>query len=437
MPILASFAVPHPPLIIPDVGGGAENQIKKTIESYERVAHEIEKIKPETIIISSPHTIAFKDYFFLSSTPTMKGSFASFHAPNVVFEEKIDEELVKEIERLFYEESFPAGTISKEIELDHGTMVPLYFIRKYLSNYKIIVVGLSGLSLENHYHLGEIINQAVNNLNRRAVFIASGDLSHKLQEYGPYGYAKEGSEYERKILKTMTAANFRELLDYNQQLLEDAAECGHPSFTIMGGAWGNTFLTPTFLSHEDVTGVGYGVWTYYPLEDLYVTIAREAINCYIKTHRRIALPNNLPRELAEEQRGVFVSIHEGGELRGCIGTFLPVQSCVAKEIVENAIAAATQDPRFPPIEEIELDELEINVDVLTTPEKINSKQELDPKRYGVIVRNGYRRGLLLPDLEGINTVEEQISIAKRKAGIAEEEDVLLERFEVERHKALS
>ena len=436
MAIVASFAVPHPPLIIPDVGEGAENQIRKTIDSYERIAHEIEKINPETIIISSPHTVMFRDYFYLSSTPTMKGSFASFHAPNVVFEEKIDEELVKEIERLSYEESFPAGTIEKEIELDHGTMVPLYFIRKYLSNYKIIVVGLSGLSLENHYHLGEIIDKAVNNLKRKCVFVASGDLSHKLQEYGPYGYAKEGSEYERKILKTMTAGNFKELLEYDSKFLNDAAECGHPSFTIMGGTWNHNLVDATFLSHEDVTGVGYGVWTYYPVEDLYITIARVTIEVYVKNHRRVDLPNNLPKELTEEQRGVFVSIHKKGELRGCIGTFLPVQSCIAKEIVENAIAAATQDPRFPPITEEELNDLEINVDVLTTPEKISSKQELDPKRYGVIVKNGFRRGLLLPDLDGINTVDEQIRIAKNKAGIAPNEEVSLERFEVERHKAL-
>jgi len=436
MPILASFAVPHPPLIVPEVGEGAENQVKKTIDSYERVAKEIEELHPETIIITSPHTIAFRDYFYLSSTPVMKGSLSSFHAPNVIFEEYIDEDLVKEIERLSFEESFPAGTIDKEVPLDHGTMVPLYFIRKYLSNYKIVVIGLSGLSLENHYHLGEIIHKAVNNLKRRVVFVASGDLSHKLQTYGPYGFDKAGPEYERKIIKTMTAANFRELLNYNSNLLEESAECGHPSFTIMGGAWSNNKVNASFLSHEDVTGVGYGVWTYYPLEDLYVTIARVTIETYIKTQRRVELPNNLPYELTEEQKGVFVSIHKHGELRGCIGTFLPMQSNVAKEIVENAISAATKDPRFPPITEEELNDLEINVDVLTTPEKINSKSQLDPKRYGVIVKNGFRRGLLLPDLEGVNTVEEQINIAKNKAGIAAEEEVSLERFEVERHKAL-
>ena len=118
MPLVASFAVPHPPLIIPDVGKGSEQQVKRTIESYDRIAREISYIEPETIIISSPHTVAFKDYLYISSTPTMKGSFIEFGAGNVSFNETIDVELANEIERVAHEESFPAGKIDKEVELD-------------------------------------------------------------------------------------------------------------------------------------------------------------------------------------------------------------------------------------------------------------------------------------------------------------------------------
>ena len=121
-------------------------------------------------------------------------------------------------------------------------------------------------------------------------------------------------------------------------------------------------------------------------------------------------------------------------MRGCIGTFLPIQDCVAKEIIENAISASTRDPRFSAIKEDELKDLEIHVDVLTMPEKIVSKDELDPKKYGVIVSNGFRRGLLLPDLEGVDTVDEQIQIAKQKGDIDFSEEISLERFEVVRHK---
>ena len=129
----------------------------------------------------------------------------------------------------------------------------------------------------------------------------------------------------------------------------------------------------------------------------------------------------------------FVSIHKGGRLRGCIGTIAPTASCVALEIINNAISASTRDPRFDPIEPGELPYLEINVDVLGEPEDIDSMDQLDVKRYGVIVTSGYKRGLLLPDLEGVDTVEQQVEIAMRKGRISEDENYSLQRFEVIRH----
>ncbi len=135
----------------------------------------------------------------------------------------------------------------------------------------------------------------------------------------------------------------------------------------------------------------------------------------------------------ERQAGAFVSIKENGKLRGCIGTIQAVQDSIAEEIINNAISASSRDPRFLPIEFWELDKLTITVDVLGETERIDSPDKLDVQRYGVIVTKGYKRGLLLPNLEGVDTVEEQIAIAKNKAGIAEKENVELERFEVVRH----
>ncbi len=128
-----------------------------------------------------------------------------------------------------------------------------------------------------------------------------------------------------------------------------------------------------------------------------------------------------------------MSIHSRGRLRGCIGTIAPVRSCLAEEIIRNAVSAAAEDPRFDPIRPEELKWLEINVDVLGEPEDIRSTDELDVKRYGVIVTRGHRRGLLLPDLDGVDTVEQQVAIARRKAGIGPSEPVSLQRFEVVRH----
>lgn len=172
-------------------------------------------------------------------------------------------------------------------------------------------------------------------------------------------------------------------------------------------------------------------------EDCYVALARRTIEEYVRTGRQIQAPDDLPQEMCEQRAGVFVSIkiNDGQQtrLRGCIGTIQAVQRSIAEEIIHNAISAAVKDPRFAPITPEELDRLVISVDVLGCMEPIHTMEQLDAKRYGVVVTNGYRRGLLLPNLEGVDTVEDQVMIAKQKAGIGWQEEVQLERFEVVRH----
>ncbi len=460
MPILAAFMVPHPPLIVPDVGRGGEKQIELTTKSYESVADEIARLNPETIIISSPHATMYADYFHISPGRGAKGSFANFRAPQVKFNEDYDTELVEAIGDLAYKYSFPTGTMGeRERELDHGTMVPLYFIRQKLPSCKIVRVGLSGLPLTDHYKLGQIISEAVESTGRRVVYIASGDLSHKLQEYGPYGFAPEGPQYDERIMDVCGRGAFGELFDFDDRFCERAAECGHRSFVIMAGVLDGMKVRVHKYSHEDVTGVGYGICSFYPEgedenrrfldirlgrieqelnmkkenSDEYVRLARKTIEAYIEDGVKIDIPDGLPAEMTGKKAGAFVSIHKHGALRGCIGTILPTTGSVAQEIINNAISASTNDPRFDAITADELKWLDISVDVLGEPEDIDSPAELDVKRYGVIVSSGFKRGLLLPDLDGVDTVEEQIDIARRKGGIGEREKYKLQRFEVIRH----
>ena len=460
MSIVAAFMVPHPPLIVPNVGKGGEAEIEETTRSYDEVGRQIAKLKPDTIVISSPHSVMYADYFHISPGRHASGSFSRFNAPEVQFDEDYYDELVKRIEKLCEEKDFPAGTLGeRDKELDHGTMVPLYFIRKYLNDFKLVRLGLSGLDLTRHYELGQIINEAVEELKRRVVYVASGDLSHKLKDYGPYGFAKEGPVYDERIMDVCSRGEFLKLFDFDENFCEKAAECGHRSFVIMAGALDGKALSINKLSHQDVTGVGYGICTFYPegeddkrhflkiyrekkmseltdkqsKSDAYVKLARETVNEYIVNHRTIGVPNDLPEEMLKNTAGAFVSIHENGRLRGCIGTFLPTTDCIAEEIIQNAISASVRDPRFDPIKPYELPFLEINVDILSKPEDIDSPDMLDVKKYGVIVKSGSRRGLLLPDLDGVDTVEEQIEIARNKAGISASEPVTLQRFEVVRH----
>ncbi len=168
-------------------------------------------------------------------------------------------------------------------------------------------------------------------------------------------------------------------------------------------------------------------------ESAYVRLARETIENYIKNGKMISPPNDLPDEIINQKAGVFVSIKKFGNLKGCIGTFMPTQENIAYEIIRNAISAAVDDPRFSPVTVSELNNLTISVDVLSSSEEISNISELDPKKYGVIVSSGYKKGLLLPDLEGVDTAEEQVDIAKRKAGIYPGEKIKLYRFEVKRY----
>ena len=435
MSVIAAFMVPHPPLIVSEIGRGRERQVAATIAAYEHTAELISELRPETVIISSPHAVMYRDWFHISPGRRAKGSFADFGAPSVRFEEEYDTELVGRIEELCRREGIPAGTMGElDPALDHGTMVPLYFIRKRYTGGRIVRLGLSGLPLKAHYALGKVIQQAAAETQRRCVFVASGDLSHKLQDYGPYGFAPEGPEYDRRIMDVCSRGAFEELLDFDEGFCREAAECGHRSFVIMSGALDGMNIKAEQLSHEDVTGVGYGICTFLPAEDAYVSLARRTIETYVREGKIISVPKDTPEQLRRTRAGAFVSIHKNGSLRGCIGTILPTRDDLAQEIISNAVSASTRDPRFPAVTADELGELEINVDVLSEPEEIASPDELDVKRYGVIVSCGRRRGLLLPDLEGVDTVEQQIAIAMMKGGISQGERITLHRFEVIRHK---
>ena len=460
MPILAACMVPHPPLIIPSVGRGGEKEIRQTTDAYREVAGQIASLKPETIVITSPHSVMYADYFHISPGNGAQGSLAQFGAPQERFDETYDTEFRNTLCDLAKEKEFPAGMLGeRDRQLDHATMVPLWFIRKEYNDFRIVRIGLSGLPLTDHYKLGQMIAQTAELVGRRTVIVASGDLSHKLQPHGPYGFAPEGPEYDARIMDVCGRAAFGELFDFEETFCDRAAECGHRSFVIMAGAFDGLGVKAEALSHQDVTGVGYGICTFYPqgedenrhflqqyldridrelaekraASDAYVQLARKTVEHYVAGREVIAVPKDLPKEMLERRAGTFVSLHKHGRLRGCIGTIAPTTGCIAEEIIQNAISAAVHDTRFDPIRPEELKWLDISVDVLGEAEDIDSMDELDVKRYGVIVSCGRKRGLLLPDLEGVDTVEQQVDIARQKGGISKRDSYTLQRFEVIRH----
>lgn len=460
MSIVGAIMVPHPPLIVPEVGKGGEKVVEETISSYIKAAEFIRNLAPDTIVLSSPHSIMYADYLHISPGSHAEGDLGMFGAPQVTFAVDYDEELSSGICSLAEAAMIPAGYEGeRDSALDHGTMVPLYFIRQKYTDFKLVRLAISGISLEEHYRLGKIISEAADVLGRKVVYVASGDLSHKLQEDGPYGFDKSGPEYDAKIMDVMGKADFGELLKFDPVLCDDAAECGHRSFVMMAGALDGKSVEAAKLSHQDVTGVGYGICTYKVTgedaarkflethikaqaadaaerkasEDPYVSLARLTVETFVTQHTLPDNPEDLPSEMKERKAGVFVTLHIGESLRGCIGTISPVRSCIADEIRANGVSACSRDPRFNPVRPDELPLITYSVDVLGDAEDIDSEDELDVKRYGVIVTNGDRRGLLLPDLDGVDTVADQVAIARSKAGIGPREPVSLQRFEVVRH----
>ena len=459
MSILASYVVPHPPLIIPEVGRGEEKKIQLTINAYERAMKEAAELAPDTVIIASPHTVMYADYFHIAPGEEGSGSFAQFGAEGVTVAAHYDSVLAKEVEMEAAEAGIEAGPVGgRNAALDHAVMIPLYFLQKHTRDFRLLRVGISGLSPLTHYNFGKCIARAAETLGRRAVFIASGDLSHKLTPEGPYGFAPEGPRFDKACMKYLEEGDFLKLLRMERSIYEPAAECGLRSFWMMAGALDARALKIKKLSYQGTFGVGYGVVSlrvtradtrrsfaerYEMLErraqeerraaeDDYVRLARHAIETVVTTGKLPERPAGLPPEMGE-RAGVFVSLKKNGELRGCIGTFEPTTKNIAEEIIQNAASAALRDPRFPPVKEEELDALVYSVDVLTEPELVAGADALDVKKYGVIVEYRARKGLLLPDLTGVDTVDEQLRIARQKGGIPADAPIRIWRFTVERH----
>lgn len=461
MSVIGAIIVPHPPIILPEVGKGRESEIKITSEAFCAAAEQAAEWKPDVLVITSPHTIMYADYFHISPGNGAQGDMSDFGASDVGFSIKYDAVFRDEIIRRASGEGIAAGVLGeRSSRLDHGVCIPLYFLKKAGIDVPVVRIGLSGFSSLEHYRLGICVAQAADALNRRAVFIASGDLSHKLKEDGPYGFVPEGPDFDRQVTDAMSAGDFMRFLKFDQSFCSRAAECGLRSFQIMAGALDGLAVKPELLSYEGTFGVGYAVAKFtvegedegrrfgemYEAEererlnarkageDPWVKLARLSLETYVGKGRRLKhLPEDLPKEMLDDSAGTFVSLHLHGQLRGCIGTIAPVTDSVADEIVRNAVSAGTEDPRFEPVSKEELELLEYKVDVLGPAESVASSAELDVKKYGVIVSCGGRRGLLLPDLDGVDTVEEQIDIACRKGGIGTDEPYTLERFEVIRH----
>ena len=286
MSIVTAVAVPHPPLIVPAVGRGEEARIQATIDAYNEAARVVVGAKPDVIVVTSPHAPLFRDGFHVTTDTRLEGSMARFRAPHERISARCDAQLAELIVRRANERGIVAGGSEwYRDDMDHGTYVPLYFVREAFRELlagsaggkegqeagsvaaedardlpcPVVRIALSGLSPQMHREFGHVIAQAADELGRRVAFVASGDLSHKLLPEGPYGFAPEGPMFDDKIGQIFASGDLEGLFDFDEDFCEAAAECGLRSFQIMAGALDGLPARSRMLSNEGPFGVGYGV----------------------------------------------------------------------------------------------------------------------------------------------------------------------------------
>ncbi|MDX9871254.1 MAG: AmmeMemoRadiSam system protein A [Clostridia bacterium] len=458
--------LPHPPLIIPEVGGDEAGMIAATQKAMTSLAAEIKTVNPDVLVLITPHGPVFSDAVTITAAETLRGDMAQFGAPQIKLEFSLDLEAAGRVRDFSKDTPVPVALLDKPTRsrfncsdrLDHGLFVPLYFVSRAGWQGKILPVNMAFLPYEELYDFGGILRAALDDLGRRWVLLASGDMSHCLLPGAPAPYSPKGAEFDHIIRQAVASGDVPKILSLEKDFIEEAAECGLRPLVMALGALEGYEIAASELSYEGPFGVGYFTARLQPgkidpsrafsrefyrrrqekmekrrtAESLPVRLARESI-AYFLTKGQIL---DLPAEYVDLQTGgagVFVSLKKQGNLRGCIGTVEATQKNLGLEIIHNAVSAACRDPRFEPLQLEELQEAEISVDVLEAPEDITGIAELDPRIYGVIVKKGSRQGLLLPNLEGIHDAAEQVEIAKQKAGLRREDNVTLSRFKVTRY----
>jgi AmmeMemoRadiSam system protein A len=401
----------------------------------ETLAEKVRCEKPDLLFVLSPHA-PFGNGLMFVDAETFTGGLRQFGVPDLFFTAQGNAEAVQKLSA-FLADSIRLGTWkTSAFDLDHASVVPLtWFAEIWGQLPPLLLANPIGLDLESAYELGKRLARFED--PRRWALLASGDLSHRVTPGAPAGYHPDGRRFDEIVINALSQCDASAILQLDPAMIDRAGECGLRSALALLGLAGRGPID--VLSYEAPFGVGYGTAFWKKAERSGLPhLAREAVLFYLKTGKR--LPLEQARQIAPdpeiwtERKACFVSLKErrSGSLRGCIGTLEPTCPSLGEEIIRNAIASASQDPRFDPVSLTELQDLVFSVDVLERPERVSAPESLDPKRFGVIVEKGNRRGVLLPDLEGVDTVEEQLFIASRKAGLPGPEGADLWRFTVKR-----
>ncbi|TMD03226.1 MAG: AmmeMemoRadiSam system protein A [Chloroflexi bacterium] len=414
--IIAGALVAHPPILLPEVGHDASTQVAATVVAIRRLDAALAAHPADLVILCSPHSPAGSVAIPVRAGKAATGDLSRFRAPQVRVGVELDEAITHRLFEAAIEAGFPMAWAEDE-PLDHGVVVPLHFLERTRANKPFVLLGLAGWGLDDFVRFGRWLHRHLE--DRSAIFIASGDLSHRLIPGAPAGYRPDGQVFDRAVIDALRSNHWDQIERLDPVFIDEAGECGLRPLAMLLGAARAAGIPSTVLHYEGPFGVGYPVVQFGPPApgQSAAALAREAIRHYLTTGQFLEPPEPIAPDLAG-MSGVFVTLQRQGDLRGCVGTIRPTQPTAAHELVQSAIGAATRDPRFDPVSIAELPDLEVHVQLLETPERVESPDDLDPLRYGLIVRSGERQGLLLPGLDGLSTPDEQIAAACQKAGIS-------------------
>ena len=436
--------------MVPEVGREAISEVLGSIDAMAEFTRRIIENDAETVVLISPHAPLERDSFVAYQSSTLLGNFANFRAPEAEVEFALDEELLHTIVDAAAEDGYSVLGLDERYELDHGSAVPLYFLDRNGWRGRVVALGYSFLSNEDHLNFGGCIKRAIAAVNRPTAFVASGDLSHRLKPDAPAGFNPAAKGFDQEVVNAVRENSPYNIAEIDPDLRRLAGECGYRSMLIALGVNSDSPQACEVLHYEAPFGVGYLVAQLTNArqsagvsstavraesESDLPALARQAVETFVRTGKQIAAAKN-DSELLRARAACFVSLKtRAGDLRGCIGTIEPAKQTLAEELVANAINAATRDPRFLPVAPDELEDLVYSVDVLESPEPA-AFENLDPAIYGVIVEDesGLARGLLLPAIEGIETAQKQVDVASRKAGIPTGTPVKLSRFKATRYR---
>lgn len=444
MSISCAVLMCHAPIVIPAIAAQQAPLCSATTEAMRRTARALVAHEPALIVLVSPHAPRRPKSIGLTFDETLHGDFSRFGHAQVALRLRGAPDEAERIAQKAYAQHVPTHTLAGRA-LDHGSLVPLFFVHEAGYRGRVIVASLPYPGTELESAFGQALHDAAQDSQQRWAILASGDMSHRLTRDAPAGFEPRAQEFDKGFARALRLGDLRRAVTTDPDLQELAAEDVVQSTTVAAAAVQFEAHGTQVFAYEAPFGVGYleallfsqGADAHADIDhdappNALVTVALSAIE-----HALHGIPY-VPAQLEppwDQPRAVFVTLRSpDGELRGCIGRTEPMAPSLVDEVADCAVGAATRDLRMEAVTLDELADLQIEVSVLHPPTPVADRVRLDAKRFGVVVEHGHKRGVLLPDVEGVDSVEQQIQIALRKAGIAAHTPYTLSCFRVDKVK---